>query len=273
MNPGGTMYHNHRPEGCGQAPRDPRPRAPKLAGGPRQHAPRGYAYAQFPCRPAEKLQDGGGLRENIPADTRCAQYSDQDEAWPRGAFLCMTRSEEPIDDARQHARQPAGYSYRRPCAASHRGLRGLCDKVIEQSERAVRFREASMRPPILWLFLIAAPLLGEIQAASAQSPTTYPWCLRYFAYDGANSCYFTSYQQCMTALAGRGGYCIKSPYYRPAPTTAPPVEQESRPARPGHRRHTWRRPLAKAKAAEEARRVAEAKADHYAVLARYAKCC
>jgi Protein of unknown function (DUF3551) len=95
-----------------------------------------------------------------------------------------------------------------------------------------------MRPPILWLFLIAAPLLGEIQAASAQSPTTYPWCLRYFAYDGANSCYFTSYQQCMTALASRGGYCIKSPYYHPAPTTAPQVEQGSRPAHPSHRRHT-----------------------------------
>jgi hypothetical protein len=32
-----------------------------------------------------------------------------------------------------------------------------------------------MRLPILWLFLIAAAL-GEIQATSAQSPTSYPWC-------------------------------------------------------------------------------------------------
>jgi hypothetical protein len=32
-----------------------------------------------------------------------------------------------------------------------------------------------MRLPILWLFPIAAAL-GEIQATSAQSPTSYPWC-------------------------------------------------------------------------------------------------
>ena len=37
-----------------------------------------------------------------------------------------------------------------------------------------------MRLPILWLFLIAAALFGEIRAASAQSPTSYPWCARYF---------------------------------------------------------------------------------------------
>jgi hypothetical protein len=33
----------------------------------------------------------------------------------------------------------------------------------------------SVRLPILSL-LIAAALLGEMQAASAQSPTSYPWC-------------------------------------------------------------------------------------------------
>ena len=37
-----------------------------------------------------------------------------------------------------------------------------------------------MRLSLLSLFLIAAALLGELQAASAQSPTTYPWCSRYF---------------------------------------------------------------------------------------------
>jgi hypothetical protein len=157
---------------------------------------------------------------------------------PAGPFFVWRVPKNPLTTlgnmrANPPATPVAGYA-----PSSHRGLRGLCDKVIEQSERAVRFREASMRPPIPWLFLIAASLLGEIQAASAQSPTTYPWCLRYFAYDGANSCYFTSYQQCMTALASRGGYCIKSPYYHPAPTTAPQVEQGSRPAYPSHRRHT-----------------------------------
>ena len=101
-----------------------------------------------------------------------------------------------------------------------------------------------MRLPILWLFLIGAALFGETRAASAQSPTSYPWCARYFAFEfaGATSCYFSSYQQCMTTLLGIGGYCMKSPYYRPAPTTATSVEQNTRQAHPrDHRLRTPRR--------------------------------
>jgi Protein of unknown function (DUF3551) len=52
--------------------------------------------------------------------------------------------------------------------------------------------------------------------ASAQSAYSYPWCARYPARLGAMSCYFTSYQQCMTTLSGIGGYCFQSPYYRGA---------------------------------------------------------
>jgi hypothetical protein len=78
-----------------------------------------------------------------------------------------------------------------------------------------------MRLPIVSLFL----LLGEIQAASAQSPTSYPWCAQYdLEQSAAVSCYFTSYQQCMTTLSGIGGYCFQSLYYHPAPakTTVQP---------------------------------------------------
>jgi hypothetical protein len=74
-----------------------------------------------------------------------------------------------------------------------------------------------MRLPILSLFLISAALLGEMQAASAQSPTSYPWCSRAFKMDtSATSCYFTSREQCMATLSGIGGYCIQSPYYHAA---------------------------------------------------------
>jgi hypothetical protein len=95
-----------------------------------------------------------------------------------------------------------------------------------------------MRLPILWPFLIAAALLGEVQAATAQSAYSYPWCARYFAHEfaGATSCYFNSYQQCMTTLSGVGGYCFESPYYHAGPTTAPPAA--SRPAHPRRHRHT-----------------------------------
>jgi hypothetical protein len=88
-----------------------------------------------------------------------------------------------------------------------------------------------MRLPMLSLFLIAAALLGEIQAGSAQSPTSYPWCARYFdRKGGATSCYYKSYEQCMTTLSGIGGYCYESPYYnRSASPNAPaPVRRYRR---------------------------------------------
>jgi hypothetical protein len=101
-----------------------------------------------------------------------------------------------------------------------------------------------MHLPILWIFLIAAVLLGEIQAASAQSPTSYPWCARYFdRKGGATSCYFDSYHQCMTTLSGIGGFCYQSPYYQAAPTTAPPVGQDSRPAHPRPPAYTRAAPI------------------------------
>jgi hypothetical protein len=69
-----------------------------------------------------------------------------------------------------------------------------------------------MRLPILSLFLIVGALLGEIQAAASQSPYSYPWCSKQRE-SWATSCYFTSYQQCMTTISGIGGYCYQSPYY------------------------------------------------------------
>jgi len=72
------------------------------------------------------------------------------------------------------------------------------------------------------LLLIAAALLGEIPAASAQSPTSYPWCSRYTGrgMDGMTSCYYTSYEQCRATVLGIGGYCFRSPYYHSAPAKA-----------------------------------------------------
>jgi hypothetical protein len=75
------------------------------------------------------------------------------------------------------------------------------------------------------LFLIAAGLVGESGAASAQSPTSYPWCARMVTSgaDGggdATSCYFTSREQCMTTISGVGVYCFRSPYYHAAAAKA-----------------------------------------------------
>jgi hypothetical protein len=72
-------------------------------------------------------------------------------------------------------------------------------------------RSLSMRLPILFIVLIAA----NTAPAAAQSPTSYPWCARPAKMDSSSSmsCYFTSYQQCMTTLSGLGGFCVESPYY------------------------------------------------------------
>jgi Protein of unknown function (DUF3551) len=71
-----------------------------------------------------------------------------------------------------------------------------------------------MRLPILPIALIATTFANTMPAA-AQSPTSYPWCARPAKTEsgGGMSCYFTSYQQCMTTLSGLGGYCFESPYY------------------------------------------------------------
>ena len=82
-----------------------------------------------------------------------------------------------------------------------------------------------MRMPVGSIFLIIAALLSEIQAASSQSPTSYPWCARYFdRRGGTTSCYFTSKEQCMTTVSGVGGFCYASPYYHPAAPAKPSVQ-------------------------------------------------
>ena len=77
-----------------------------------------------------------------------------------------------------------------------------------------QLREASMRLPTLSLLLISAVLCGEMQAASAQSPTSYPWCSRGGDGDNYNNCYFASKEQCQGTTFGVAAYCFANAYYR-----------------------------------------------------------
>ena len=77
-----------------------------------------------------------------------------------------------------------------------------------------------MRLRTLSLLLISAVLLGEMQAASAQSPTSYPWCSRGGDGDNYNICYFTSKEQCQGTTSGVAAFCFANPYYRPPPPEA-----------------------------------------------------
>lgn len=73
-------------------------------------------------------------------------------------------------------------------------------------------REIDMRLTVLALVLgCIAPLLGA-HDGFAQSARDYPWCAIYTKTSGATSCYYTSFQQCMTTMRGIGGTCVRNPY-------------------------------------------------------------
>jgi len=89
-----------------------------------------------------------------------------------------------------------------------------------------------MRSKISTLVVISVALIGTAQSASAQSPYSYPWCSRQSTgrSGSATSCYFTSYQQCMTTISGIGGWCYQNPAYH-ASAAVPLVKSR----RPRHR--------------------------------------
>jgi hypothetical protein len=53
-----------------------------------------------------------------------------------------------------------------------------------------------MRPTLAALALAAA-FVGAPQAASAQSPYSYPWCAKLYLKNGVTSCYYASREVCM----------------------------------------------------------------------------
>ena len=55
-------------------------------------------------------------------------------------------------------------------------------------------------------------LVAQTLPSAAQSAYDYPWCALRGDRSGAQSCYYTSFRQCMVSLGGIGGSCIRSPY-------------------------------------------------------------
>jgi hypothetical protein len=75
-----------------------------------------------------------------------------------------------------------------------------------------------MRLPVSVVLLpfIAAALLGENLAASAQSANSYPWCAIYYKDGGGTPrCYFANREQCMETILGIGGLCVQNLQYSP----------------------------------------------------------
>jgi hypothetical protein len=62
------------------------------------------------------------------------------------------------------------------------------------------------------LFALAA--FAAIDVRSGDAETYRPWCVVYSGRDGARTCIFTSFEQCMmTATPGTGGQCVQNPWY------------------------------------------------------------
>jgi Protein of unknown function (DUF3551) len=59
---------------------------------------------------------------------------------------------------------------------------------------------------------LSAPTAIDARPTAAE--TYRPWCVQYSGRDGAYTCTFSSYEQCMmTATPGSGGYCVQNPWY------------------------------------------------------------
>jgi hypothetical protein len=69
------------------------------------------------------------------------------------------------------------------------------------------------------LIFLNAASMSAIDPASAQSPSSYPWCSRSGDRNNNNSCYYTSKQQCLTTTSGIGAFCFENPEYRGSPST------------------------------------------------------
>ena len=64
------------------------------------------------------------------------------------------------------------------------------------------------------VILLAVCPLTAIAARSSGAETYRPWCVVYPGRDGAYTCIFTSFEQCMmTATPGTGGSCVQNPWY------------------------------------------------------------
>jgi hypothetical protein len=99
-------------------------------------------------------------------------------------------------------------------------------------------------------------LPGEMLVASAQSPTSYPWCSRSDDGNNYNICYFTSKEQCQGTTSGVGALCFANPFYRPSPLASdeamnaprpPGGERYQLPGEPGRRVGARQSPVVRAK--------------------------
>ena len=69
-----------------------------------------------------------------------------------------------------------------------------------------------MRIAVATLLVVLAGSSPE--PANAQAYDPYAWCAEYSGgRGGSTNCYFVTWQQCMWALSGNGGFCRRNLFY------------------------------------------------------------
>jgi hypothetical protein len=76
---------------------------------------------------------------------------------------------------------------------------------------------------LLFMLAIIVVTAGIGTRAEAQN---YPWCADYAGF-GSQNCGFTTFQQCLAALSGNGGFCNANTQYVSPAVPAPRVRKHS----------------------------------------------
>jgi Protein of unknown function (DUF3551) len=94
--------------------------------------------------------------------------------------------------------------------------------------RSLDQRRLAMKITRTVLILLAACPLTGIDARPSEAEIYRPWCVVYSGRDGARTCSFSSFEQCMmTATPGTGGSCVQNTWY----SWYGPTDSSARPRR------------------------------------------
>jgi Protein of unknown function (DUF3551) len=88
---------------------------------------------------------------------------------------------------------------------------------------------------VLGLAVLGPVALGSGPASAA----VYPWCAYYGGRLSGTNCGFVTFEQCMAAISGNGGFCNNNPLY--AASTAAVVVQHQKRRYYSHHHHRHHR--------------------------------
>jgi hypothetical protein len=82
----------------------------------------------------------------------------------------------------------------------------------------------------LYVFFLVGSIIGLAGAATPAQAQNYPWCADYGEeMGGSSNCGFSTFEQCMAALSGNGGFCNRNTQYVPSGGGGQPPRRHRRP--------------------------------------------